>query len=256
MDGALEPYLLPDMVLKTLQDVAAQSDVLILGELHGTQEVPRLVQTLLPSLAAWGYGALALEIDADQHRALVDWAMDRTQPAPPFFAQPSGDGRGNVQVLSLVQTAVNADWQLLCFDMASTEPIISMENFWQQRDAAMARNMAAQRQAICPDAKVLVVCGNMHARLFNHAPEDSWAYPLWPSFAAMLREQQPTLVISAINIDFGAGEYYNGGRINSFDSQALDESRIDLTENTEFTLTLRLPTATAVTFLHDPIQEE
>ena len=100
MDGALEPFSLPGVVLETLQSVADQSDVLILGELHGTQEVPRLVQTLLPILAACGYGALALEIDANQRQTLVDWAMDCTQPAPPFFAQPSGDGRGNVQVLS------------------------------------------------------------------------------------------------------------------------------------------------------------
>ena len=140
--------------------------------------------------------------------------------------------------------------------MASTESVISIENFWQQRDAAMAKNLAEQRQVLCPDAKVLVVCGNMHARLYNHAPEDSWAYPLWPSFAAMLRGQHPTLAIRAINIAFGAGEYYNGGRINSFDSQSLDEARIEPAENSEFTLTLRLPAATAATFLQYPIQAE
>lgn len=58
----LAPYELSPEVVQALINVAVTSDVLLFGELHGTQEVPRLLLRLLDELAAIGYGGLALEI--------------------------------------------------------------------------------------------------------------------------------------------------------------------------------------------------
>src|SRR5690349_1223094 len=62
----LAPYPLPAKAQQALGQLAAETDVLILGELHGTQEVPQLASALLEPLSKEGYGILALEIPADQ----------------------------------------------------------------------------------------------------------------------------------------------------------------------------------------------
>ncbi len=58
----IEPYGLPLSVFRSLLDIAQKSDVLIFGELHGTQEVPRVMLSLLDDLATVGYRGLALEV--------------------------------------------------------------------------------------------------------------------------------------------------------------------------------------------------
>jgi|SRR5690606_591168 hypothetical protein len=62
MENALTPYPLPPQALEPLLTLAQACDVLLIGELHGTQEVPRLVFGLLDSLAAQGYSGHGLEI--------------------------------------------------------------------------------------------------------------------------------------------------------------------------------------------------
>ena len=115
----LAPYELSPDVVQALIDVAVTSDVLLFGELHGTQEVPRLLVRLLDDLAAVGYRGLALEIPRDERDALERWARVESTTVPEFFAHPFADGRGNRQVLSLVHQVLAPDrhWHLLCFDL-------------------------------------------------------------------------------------------------------------------------------------------
>ena len=114
----LESYALPAKAQLALGELAAQSDVLILGETHGTQEVPAVAAALLAPLTKLGYVALALEVPADQQGPLADWSTGKTATVPKFFAKPIEDGRGNIQVLSLIRTALSPPfrWQLICFD--------------------------------------------------------------------------------------------------------------------------------------------
>src|SRR4051794_28953658 len=99
INHSLHPYVLPTGAQRSLDELAKQCDVLILGETHGTREVPGIVASLLASLAKARYGTLALEIPADQQGPLTDWALGKTTVVPSFFAQPTDDGRGNAQVL-------------------------------------------------------------------------------------------------------------------------------------------------------------
>jgi hypothetical protein len=98
----LAPYELSPDVVQALIEVAVTSDVLLFGELHGTQEVPRLLVRLLDDLAAVGYRGLALEIPQDERDGLERWARAESTTVPEFFAHPFADGRGNRQVLALV----------------------------------------------------------------------------------------------------------------------------------------------------------
>ena len=59
---ALKPYALPAKMQGALEGLANESDVLILGELHGTQEVATVSAALLDPLSRLGYGVLALSL--------------------------------------------------------------------------------------------------------------------------------------------------------------------------------------------------
>lgn len=252
---ALPAYPLPPDVRDRLLTLAAQSDVLIFGEMHGTREVPRLVASLLPDLAQRGYQGLTLEIPADVRDTLIDWAENDEQPLPAFFAAPSFDGRGNAETLALVRTALRPTngagaWQLLCFDKAAGEP----SGGWPERDAAMARNLAEQQSRFCPGGKVLAVCGNLHSRLVRRSRPDHFSYLLWPSFAAALAEQNSALFVRSVNLAFHAGTFYNVAvrTLSDPNRPPLPAPFLAAEPESEHSLELHLPRATAATFLATP----
>ena len=179
----LEPHPLPAKVLEGLTKLAAESDVLVLGETHGTQETPAVALALLAPLDKLGYGALALEIPAHEQQPLEDWATGKTETVPLFFAKPFDDGRGNIQALALIRMALSAPlgWQLICFDEpwdfqlnekrnadeAKGEEDSQLEDAaadWVRRDAAMAALLARERAKVGGGGKVLAICGSFHAR--------------------------------------------------------------------------------------------
>src|SRR6267142_1373533 len=195
----LEPYPLPSKAQQAMEELAKSSDVLILGELHGTQEVPRLAAELLGPLSKLGYGVLALEVPADQQEALTEWATGKTNKVPPFFTKQIEleDGRGNVQLLALIRTALAPPygWKLICFDERwpdfgnaadlvgqrvelppPIEPIDYVADA-VKRDREMAQTLATERERLAPQAKVLAICGNVHARISNSRPQGNSKKP-------------------------------------------------------------------------------
>jgi hypothetical protein len=231
--------------------LAQDSDVLIVGELHGTREIPHLVASLLPDLFALGYRGLAYELPADVRQRLAMWGMDPSHALPQSFTSPGSDGRGNADVLGLIHAAVK-DWQLLCFDMASDEPYTD----WIGRDARLAANLATQRREFCPGGKVIAVCGNAHSRIRRtKMPGDIFErfYDLWPSFAGNLAESNPYLSVNSINIDFHGGATYNGGRIMElYEREPLPEPYLEEDPTGAHTLILHVSRATPARFLAPP----
>ncbi|HEV3415548.1 MAG TPA: DUF6624 domain-containing protein [Pirellulales bacterium] len=276
---ALEPYSLPASAERSITELAAQSDVLILGETHGTQEVPAIGEALLAPLTKLGYNALALEVPSDQRGPLIDWATGKTPILPNFFAKPNGDGRGNFQLLALVRASLLPPfrWQLICFDETDAAeqregeellkkykaPKESQENrdfalqpdviaMSLRRDASMASNLANQRQQLAPHAKVLAICGNLHARIANHAAADNPLSALWPSFAAVLQSKHTDWEVLSINIQPHSGGFFNGGKVNSFGGPALDHVEARPEHDGDYSLELGLPRATPATFFVAP----
>ena len=212
MSEAIAPYELPPPVKAELLALAAESDLLLLGETHGTQEVPRLVLGLRDDLAALGYGGLGLEMPRGEQDTLGKWIAGESEPPPFFGPKEFQDGRGNQQVLSLVrQTASRAqDWKLLCFDVGFLREgvdFLDQDEFGMVRDRHMAENLLALWQEQCAGQKVVVICGNYHSRLV--APDQPDFGP-WPSFGANVQLLRPDLVVSSVNILFHGGEFYNG----------------------------------------------
>jgi hypothetical protein len=162
--GDLKPYPLPPEARTGIEKLAASSDLLVLGEIHGTQEVPQLVAGLLAPLSELGYHMLALEVPNNQQAAVLAWTRRETKKIPDFFANPNGDGRGNAQLLALARIAAAPpfQWQIICFDESESileekarlaltqkkqtekakgsELTVDDEMFalWRERDATMA----------------------------------------------------------------------------------------------------------------------
>jgi hypothetical protein len=276
----LKLYTLPPDAQLSINELAAQSDILILGEIHGTQEVPAVAATLLQPLTKLGYGVLALEVPADQQGPLSDWATGRTTSVPSFFAKPWEDGRGSIDALKLIRTALSPPfhWKLICFDITMddmAQEIAEMNHDAKQRaqeksasnldsgqliavslrrDAMTASSLSKQIQqlGLQHPPKVLTICGNLHARTENRGkPDKPWA-ALWPSFAAVLQSSHPTWHIGSVNISPHSGGFFNGGKVNTVKGHPLDNAEVRPTPEGSWNQSLDLPRATPATFLSTP----
>ncbi len=246
MIAPIQPYDLPQPAKAQLLDLAGQSDIFLLGEIHGTQEVSALVLGLFDDLSRLGYGGLGLEIPQGQKKQLSKWAVS-IAPPPDFFGPTEfRDGRGNVQVLSLIKQ-MHSDypqWELLCFD---TDMMHAGET-GTDRDRAMAETFLEQKQERCAGRKVIAVCGNYHSRLFEPEKPD---FGPWPSFGANILQRRPDLVVTSVDIVFHGGGFFNG------EEKEFRPGRIPLNGNAEVrpggwlghTAELHLPYATPATFL-------
>jgi hypothetical protein len=282
--GALEPipeleaYPLPAGAQASLLELAGVCDVLILGETHGTREVPAIVETLADGLTKAGFGAIALEIPHDEQPAIEVWATGKADVVPKFFAEPGSDGRGNREVLAMLRKllAPPRGWALVCFDETETDLMrqvrdrlpkdangelanlagklspADMVAIGNQRDAEMAQLLAEGHAKLKPNVKVLVICGDLHARTANHASTDEPTAELWPSFAADFMALEPKSRVKSVNVQAFDGDYFNGGKVQQFSKRPLAQVEMQRTPDADWDAELNLPTATAATFLKPP----
>jgi hypothetical protein len=228
-------------VIKAVITLAEQTHILIFGEIHGTQEVPQLVSDYLERLQPLGYGALALEIPYSEAETLWRWATGETQGIPQFFSHPSGDGRGNEQVLALVRKATQLNFRVFCFDA-------ELAGNWQERDRIMAENLLNKWEHTCPEKKVVCICGNLHSRL---SPSSHTRDPYWPSFATNLQILKPDVVVQSINIVFHQGAFFNL-RVQRLNNKPITDAYVTHDINDGHSLSLHLPKATPATHLTPP----
>jgi len=235
---------LPVPVRQALRDLAQDSDFLLFGELHGTQEPPQLIATLLDDLTTLGYGGLALEIARSEREPIMRWATGASGEVPRFFAQPGSDGRGNEQLLALIRQVAEKGWQVLCF---SDDPDQGCAT-WTERDSVMADNLAAQWKQCCPDRKAVGLSGKLHSRLaLTEVGAD-----LWPSFAACFQERNPLSVVRSVDLVFHGGSFFNQ-QLRTLPDRPLAEAEIRKDTRLGHSFALHLPQATAATFLAPPI---
>jgi hypothetical protein len=279
-------YSLPDSALRGLQQLASDSDALILGEMHGTQEVPGLAATLLTPLHQLGYRTLALELPADLQPALVAWASGKNSQIPAYFQKELEDGRGNLQVLALIRQALAPpfEWKLICFDL-STKPVVALKdllagltqsppaNLGQEttvtsemilklslrRDADMGANFLKPFRNRDFE-KSLVICGNLHARTARgDAPGDP-TVPLWPSFANVVQSSRDSLRVRSVNVVPCSGRYFamattddqpagRGAPVVVRSRRQVREAEFQLTPQGKWNAELLLPEVTPATFL-------
>ncbi|MFB2979927.1 hypothetical protein [Microseira sp. BLCC-F43] len=231
--------------INTILSLAEESDILLFGEIHGTQEFTLAIASLLDDFYRLNYRAIGLEISSSQQEMLHRWATGETNDIPDFFTHPSWEGgRGNQQVLSFAQNAIVAGWQIICFDISIGNE--SMD--WSERDLGMAENLLAQWHQLCPNNKVVCICGNLHSR---HAPLPEDCADLWPSFAAHIQRLRPDVKVKSINIIFHDGAFFNM-EVRNFVSKPIQEPYFSEDKKLGHTAALHLPYATPATFLSPP----
>jgi beta-lactamase regulating signal transducer with metallopeptidase domain len=175
----LPPYPLPADITRSFGEIAAQSDVLIFGEMHGTQEVPAVAASLLTPLTNLGYSMLALEIPSDQQATLTAWATGKTDAVPGFFAKPNGDGRGNIQLLTLIRTALSPPfrWRLICFDETEADEQRHFEELMRQSKKGSRDESRSKSQPALTDADEIALSLQCDALMASTESQESNVRP-------------------------------------------------------------------------------
>lgn len=154
----------------------ARHSLVILGEIHGTAEVPALVAAVLAERVAGGRPVtLAVEIP-DSHQAALDAWLDDPQGGDAGAALAGHrfwsfeDGRSSVAMLGLLEQVrrwrqSGAQLDLLAFDV----PDPGVTGNVRERHMADRLRRAVTRPGAAP---MLVLTGNLHARRKIGSPFD------------------------------------------------------------------------------------
>jgi len=146
-------------------EVLPPHGTLLLGDLHGTREIPAFVGRLVAAVAEREPVVLALEIAPAAAPSLQPFlasdgsaAMRRQLLADPWWQAPYQDGRRSVAAAELLETiralrAAGRPIEVVAIDDSSQDA--------EAREAAMAGNVIAARRAH-PDAALIVYAGNLH----------------------------------------------------------------------------------------------
>lgn len=168
--AGVEPLLVPGTIV-------------MLGEMHGTNEMPALA------------GDLACRAAVDGHRVLLGLEIPRgEQPAIDRYLTSDGsaaareallrgkhwhpacpDGRSSTAMLALVEQMRALRQRGLAVDVLAFD--MDAYDSWNQRDEGMAAAILAGARAR-PDAIVLTLSGNLHNRIVPGAPWDESLVPM------------------------------------------------------------------------------
>ncbi len=195
--GELDPALAP---------VLSKADVLLLGEVHGSREIPRYtLSAVCTALDQSRPVVLGLEIPTSEQKRVDTYLgsngdeMARTQLlAGDFWQRSYQDGRSSEAMAELIEgarqlVAAGKPLRVLCFDA----PVQEGEN----RDGAMGRYLVAHRQAH-PTTRLVVLTGNIHARTTVGTP---WDPDLKPTGYYLAATDETVVSLKARN---AAGEFW------------------------------------------------
>ncbi|NOJ92732.1 hypothetical protein HMI51_07280 [Corallococcus coralloides] len=165
-----------------LKKLAKAGGVLLLGELHGTQQVPRFIAQAACQLTVAGTPvSVGLELPVENEERIttflqsqggeVDWL--KLMEAP-FWRSPYPDGRGSEAVANMLEQlrhlrAQGLDVAVFVYD----HPKLS----GQPREDALTKTVLAQVSAK-PERFHLVVSGNIHPRTAKGLPWDKQYKPM------------------------------------------------------------------------------
>jgi hypothetical protein len=139
---------------------------LMLGDYHGTREIPAFVAALVGTVSAREPVVLGLEIPQNHEDSLHAFLASDGGPEArrllldePFWRAPYQDGRRSVALAELLETAralraAGRKIDVVAFDDAAG-------GTQDAREAAMAQNVIAARRAH-PEAALIVYAGNLH----------------------------------------------------------------------------------------------
>jgi len=156
--------------------------LLLIGDIHGTREIPAAFGDLVCHAASAHRGQTilaGLEIPADEQAAIDtflagagDAAATRALLAGDFWRRDYQDGRSSAAMLSLLGELRRQQQAGLKVVVRGIDP--KRYDSPGDRDAGMAANVTAAIDAVHP-AQTLVLTGNVHTRTLNGYPWDAKA---------------------------------------------------------------------------------
>jgi hypothetical protein len=189
---------------------------------------------------------------------------------PSFFAKPLADGRGNIQTLALIRTALSLRWQLICFDQSwdllkPEKPNPSFDDriaLSVQRDVSMAKNLAKARKGGCQGPCDLRWAACPNAQPFK---QGECGRPVAEALAIVCRfvgGQQIDMEVRSVNVIAHSGGFFamvsEGdkppvARVQTIRSKRqLTEAEAHALHDNSWDCELNLPKATPATFLATP----
>ncbi|MDR7192610.1 calcium-binding protein [Luteimonas terrae] len=196
--------------VNTLVRESGAHRLVVLGEMHGTREIPLLAGDLVEHWSEAAPVLLALEIPTREHSALreavagggTDALIDALRQRPWWALSPEqSDGRRSEDVLSLVQRIgalrnAGHDVAILPFDPRS-QRCFELDTC----EAAMAHVIRRAYDAL-PRGRLVVVTGNVHA-MRQRPPSVPALFPQVP-MTAYLRDLAPV----SIDISAARGAFW------------------------------------------------
>jgi len=201
--------------------------VVLLGEMHGTEESPALLAGLACRAAEAGLAVrVGLEVDVAE-AAAVESFLGSGGEAPdverllagPFWTRDYQDGRSSRAMAGLL-----ADLGAL---RRSGRPVtvfpFSHETAGTDRDAAMAGTIAGHLTAAGDEAVTLVLTGNLHSRTRVGSPWDPAFEPMGYHLATGLPQRE----IVSLDVCHGGGSAWicTGGSAADCGERSLGPSR-------------------------------
>ncbi len=202
----------------------ANTNVFILGEMHGVRENTEIIYTLFKQ---FGFRQLALEWEPELREVAENYL--ETGELDFDAIKDSPDGRVTAGHFALLKTLKDEGMldRLVCFDGGA------LGSSWNHRDEAMAKNIIANLS----DVPTLVVAGNHHAEIEPLSFEDE-AEEQHP-----MGEQVKKLIpnLSSGKIEYASGQFHNYGTkefMKLSDNDLPSVARFYLDENGIYTFEL------------------
>jgi len=182
----------PDMLSDSLYTCLAPYRVMMVGEMHGTNEPAAFVNGLVNLLTGHGDSVLVgLEIPSGLMKAFATQPNDFGIYQSDFFRNPSIDGRSSMawQTL-LIKSCKNSRVSLFFFDANEGEAAPYL------RDSVMAAKIY-QQHTLHPRWKIVTLSGNFHNKITD---ERSMTYQLMHDAQYNLASE-----ICALNTEYSEG---------------------------------------------------
>lgn len=167
---------------------AGDHRVLMLGEFHGTREIPLLVRRLVDDYSRNGPVVLALELPRGENTTLRDYldsdggAMARQHVHGRAFwtvRDDQHDGRRSRDMLALIEGLRALKAQGRAIEVVGYD-VNSSDGGSQARDDRMAAELRRLYRRLPDDARMVVLTGNVHAMLQRpaDAPPEMQTQPM------------------------------------------------------------------------------
>lgn len=185
---------------------------ILIGEIHGTNEVPQVVESMVKLwLAKDEKIILALELPQSQQQFVDSFFATGNFPilenAEPFNSHVQ-DGRSGIATATMLKNLFGLkNLKVLFFDPSEAKSR-------QERDSAMAE-LILQKTAENPEHKIILLAGNLHAKLIRGMSSDSTFKPMGYLLAQHSLFQTENLLSLKVVFESGKSCFCDGPDDNS-----------------------------------------